>query len=208
MNETEHVRHATVMDDESRHVARVYAEALYRAAEKANQVQEVLAELESLVNEVFRKDPGLELFLTSAAINEHRKEAAIEKAFTGRASDVLVQFLKVLNAHGRLDMLRAVAQAYRSLYDRKSGHIIVQVRSAVPLTDAERERIRDDIRAVGKREPVLQETVDPTLLGGLIVRVDDWVYDASLRTRLLNIRDQLIERSSHGIQSGRDRFGS
>jgi F-type H+-transporting ATPase subunit delta len=48
--------------------------------------------------------------------------------------------------------------------------------------------------------------VDPSLLGGLVVRTGDYVYDASVRTRLETIRKQLIERSSHEIQTGRDRF--
>ncbi len=208
MSEIEQVHHATVLDDESRHVGRVYAEALYRAAEKNNQAGDVLAELESLVHEVFRKDPGLALFLASAAIGQDRKAAVIDKAFKGRATDVLTHFLQVLNHHARLDALPAIAHAYRTLHDRKTGHLIIHVRSAVSLTDAERERIRADIRAVGQREPVLHETVDPSLLGGLIIRVQDWVYDATVRTRLLNIRNQLIERSSHGIQSGRDRFSN
>jgi len=64
-----------------------------------------------------------------------------------------------------------------------------------------------DIKGIGHVEPVLQETVDPDLLGGMVVRILDWVYDASVRARLQMLRNQLIERSSHGIQSGRDRFG-
>jgi F-type H+-transporting ATPase subunit delta len=206
MSEIVQVHHATVLDDESRHVGRVYAEALFRAAEKTNQTGDVLAELDALVHEVFQKDPGLALFLASAAVSLDRKAAVIDKAFKGRATEVFTHFLQVLNHHGRLDSLPAIAQAYRHLWDHNTGHLVIHIRSAVSLTDAERERIRADIRAVGQREPVLDESVDPTLLGGLIIRVQDWVYDASIRTRLLNIRNQLIERSSHGIQSGRDRF--
>jgi F-type H+-transporting ATPase subunit delta len=201
------VHHATVLDDEARHVGKVYAEALFRAAEGANQTGEVLEELAALLG-IFRKDPGLELFLSSAAIGQHRKEEAIRKAFTGRASEVLTNFLLVLNNHGRLDSLRAITEAYRTLSDRKTGHVIIRVRSAVPLTDEERSRLCDDVRAVRKLQPVLQETVDPSLLGGMIVYVGDWVYDASVRTRLLEIRNHLIEESSHAIQSGRDRFGA
>jgi F-type H+-transporting ATPase subunit delta len=202
------VHHATVLDDKSRHVGRVYAEALLRAAEKSNQASDILDELEMLVNQVFRKDPGLALFLASAAVSQDRKAEVIDKAFKGRATEVFSNFLLVLNHHGRLDALPAIAQAYRTLYDRKMGNVVVHVRSAVPLNDSERERIRADVRTatVGQREPVLHESVDPSILGGLIIRVQDWVYDASVRTRLQNIRNHLIERSSYGIQSGRDRF--
>ena len=64
-----------------------------------------------------------------------------------------------------------------------------------------------EVVTVGQIEPLLEEKVEPELLGGLVVRIGDWVYDASVRTRLDEIRNQLIERSSHGIASGRDRFG-
>jgi F-type H+-transporting ATPase subunit O len=150
------VHHATVLDDKSQHVGRVYAEALYRAAEKTNQAAEVLGELESLVNEVFRKDPGLALFLASAAVGQDRKTAVIEKAFKGRATEVFANFLHVLNHHGRLDSLPAIAHAYRTLYNRKTGHVVVHVRSAVSLTDAERERIRTDVRVATARRRLIR----------------------------------------------------
>jgi F-type H+-transporting ATPase subunit delta len=207
-SDTPQVRHRTVLDDETRQVARVYAEALFRAAEAKGQVEQVLGELEPLVHEVFKQDPGLELFFASAAVSRDHKSAAIHHAFDGRASDTFINFLEVLNHHDRLDMLRAIAGTFRNLYDRKARRITVHVRSAVPLTDGERGRLCDDIRAVAEVEPILEESVDPDLLGGLVVRVRDWVYDTSVRTRLEKIRNQLIERSSHGIASQRDRLRS
>lgn len=202
------VRHQTVMDDESRHVARVYAEALFKAAESAGHVEPVLEELETLVGGVFKQDPGLELYFGAAAIGRDRKADVLRKTFEDRATPTFVQFLHVLNGHDRLDMIRAIAGAYRTLYNRKQRQLVVHVRSAVPLTDDERNRLRDDIKQVVHFEPVLDEKIDPDILGGLIIRIQDWVYDASVRSRLLSLRDQLIERSSHGIQSGRDRFSN
>lgn len=196
------VRHATVMDDEARQVARVYAEALYRAADQHGQTAEVMVELDQLVYDVFKADPGLELFLASASINEDRKRESIERAFRGRATDVLVQFLGVLNQHRRLDMIRPIHDAYRRLYNRKTRKLVVIARSAVPLNDDERRRLCDDVRAVVDVEPILQEQVDPELLGGLVVRVGDWVYDASVRAKLDEVRNQLIERSSYGVARG------
>ena len=61
----------------------------------------------------------------------------------------------------------------------------------------EQERLRQELRAKFGREPVLSVRVDPDLLGGLVVRVDDWVYDGSVRARLERIRHQLIERSTY-----------
>jgi F-type H+-transporting ATPase subunit delta len=201
MSEQIQVRHVTVMDDESRLVARVYAEALYKAAEQQHLAEEVNNELTELVEGVFRRDPGMELFFASASINETRKAEAIEKAFRGRASDVLTKFLLVLNHHGRLDKVRAVAETYHRLHNQKTRRVVVHAISAVPLTDDERRRVCDDVREVAQIEPILQERVDPELLGGLIVRVGDWVYDASVRARIDQALHQLIERSSHAVAS-------
>src|SRR3954452_15664174 len=112
MNEHEQVRHPTVLDDTTRHVARVYAEALYNAADKRQEAAGILEDLEGLVNQVFRRDPGIEAFLASAAVGRERKAQLIRRAFEGRVSDLLVNFLQVLNEHDRLDLLRAIAAAY------------------------------------------------------------------------------------------------
>lgn len=202
----EQARHATVLDDDSRRVGRIYAEALYGAAEKQGQAAEVQGELEALVGEVFDRQPRLETYLSSAAIGRERKALVLRQAFQGRASDVLTHFLFVLNDHDRLNVLRAVVVAYRELHDRKTGRVRVRVESAVPLPDDQQERLRQELREALHREPVLQTRVDPDLLGGLVVRVEDRVFDASVRTRLETIRKQLIEKSSHEIQSGRNRF--
>jgi F-type H+-transporting ATPase subunit delta len=190
------------MDDEARHVAKVYAEALYNAAEPAQQIGPVLEDFDALLNGVFKQDPGLELVMASAAIGRDRKSEMIRTAFEGRASDVFSRFLQVLNEHDRLDMVRAVGDAFRAMHDRRTRKLSVHVTSAVPLNDHERDRLRQDVREVAHFEPILIETIDPEVLGGLVIRIQDWVYDASVRARLQTVRSQLIERSSHGIPSG------
>ncbi len=189
-------------------VARVYAEALLNAAEKRGQAPETLEELESLIQDVFRSDGLFEAFLSSGAVGRQRKAEVIQKAFANRASDLFLNFLLVLNDHERLDLLRPMARAYKDLFDQRAGRVEVEVRSAVPLPDDQRERLRQELRETFHQEPVLQTKIDPDLLGGLVVRVGDWLYDASVRTQLETIRDQIVARSTHEIQSGRDRFSS
>lgn len=199
-------RHETILDDSTRHIARVYAEALLNAAQRRQQDAAVLEDLEALVGQVFARDPAFEQFLASAAIGRDRKAAILRRAFEGHSDELLVNFLLVLNERDRLDLLRAVVVAYRALYDRRAGRMHVQVASAVPLAADQEERLRQELRAKFNREPVLHTRVDPDLLGGLLVRVGDFVYDGSVRARLETIRNQLIERSSYEIQSGRNRI--
>jgi F-type H+-transporting ATPase subunit delta len=195
-------------DVASQRVARVYAEALLNAAEKHGQGDEVVGELDSLVRDLFRADPEFEAFLSSAAVSRDRKAQVLDAAFAHRASEVLANFLQVLNNHDRLELLRPILAEARELSNRRHGRVRVRVRSAVALPDDQRERLVQELRQVINREPLLETQVDPDLLGGLVVRVGDWLYDASVRTQIDTIRSELIARGSHEIQSGRDRFSA
>jgi F-type H+-transporting ATPase subunit delta len=114
----------------------------------------------------------------------------------------------VLNDHDRLELLRPVLAAYRALLDRRAHRLPVLVRSAVPLADDQRQRLENELRETFHYQPVLQTRVEPELLGGMVVEAGDWLYDASVRTRIQTIRNQLMERSNYEIQSGRNRFSS
>jgi F-type H+-transporting ATPase subunit delta len=197
-----------VVDVGAQRVARTYAQALLDAAEKRGQAAEVLEELDSLVKDVFPAMPQFEGFLASRAISRKRKSPVIRSAFQGRASEILLNFLLVLNDHERLDLLRTILSVYRHLHEERTGHVRVRVRSALALPDDQRQHLEQELRAAFRREPILETHVDPDLLGGLVVQVGDWVYDGSVRARLADLRNQLMERSSHEIQSRRDHLSS
>jgi F-type H+-transporting ATPase subunit delta len=189
-------------------IARVYAEALLNAAARRGQEEAAGEELDGLVEEVFRTDPRVEQLLASPAVPRQAKGPVLRAVFGSRASELFTNFLEVLNAHGRLDLLRYIRAAYHELLDQRAHRVRVQVHSAVPLLDAQRQRLEQELREVFQVQPVLQAQVDPDLLGGLTVRIGDWLYDASVRTQIHTIRNQLITGSSHEIQRWRDRFSS
>jgi F-type H+-transporting ATPase subunit delta len=197
-----------VVDVGAQRVARTYAQALLTAAEKQGQAPAVLEELESLVGDLFAALPQFEAFLSSLAISRTRKPSVIRSALQAQASPLVLNFLLVLNDHERLELLRPIAAAYRALYEERTGHIRVRVQSAVPLPDDQRQRLAEELRAKYQKEPILETSVDPDLLGGLVVQVGDWLCDGSVRSRVADILNQLIEKSSHEIQDRRDRFSS
>jgi F-type H+-transporting ATPase subunit delta len=209
MSETnEGVRYRAPSDVSSQRLAKVYAEALLRNAQQQQLVDGVLESLESLVQDVFAAQPLLEEMFAAPVVATHVKEQAIHRTCEGRVSDLFRNFLLVLNHHGRLELLRLIAQEYHKLVDQLRNRVPVLVRVAAPLAEDQRQRLAEFIGGALRLEPVLDVKVDPDLLGGLVVRVADWQFDGSVRSRLVNLRNQLIERSSHEIQSGRDRFRS
>lgn len=202
MKSIEELRHDLLADVDAQRVGRIYAEALLNAAEKNGQGDAVLGELEGLVGEVLA-NPTIEEFLRSGAISRDRKPPVIESAFRGRASDLLVNFLQVLNNQNRLDLLRAILVAYRDLMDQRARRARVHVRTAVPLPDDQKDSLLHLLRDAMQREPVIDTEVDPELLGGLVVQVDDYVFDGSVRSRLTHLQNQLLERGTHAITQGR-----
>jgi F-type H+-transporting ATPase subunit delta len=197
-----------IADVGGQRIARVYAEALLNAALKRGELDSILEQYDSLVHDLVRADPSIAEFYGSPAIPAKVKAASIEAVFRPRASELFVNFLLVLNEHGRLDLFRQVFLALRELNEQRLRRLRVQVRSAVPLADDQRERLRRDLHDALQLDPILEEQVDPDLLGGVVVRVGDWQFDGSVRAQLRAIRNHIIARSSHEIQSGRDRFGT
>ncbi len=189
-------------------LAKVYAESLLNAAQARSQAAQVLEEIDSLIDDVFKNDLRIEALLSSAAVGRYARKDAIVKTFAGRASKTFYHFLLVLNDHERLDLLRPIRRSLHELNDERTRRLRVHVYSAIPLTDEYQARIRDRIRNFFQLEPVLILYVDDALLGGLKVRIGDTVYDSTVRTRIINLRNQLIARSSHEIQSRRNRFSS
>ena len=91
-------------------------------------------------------------------------------------------------------------------YDRSRRRVPVRVTTATPVSDKLIAQIVDRLKAAVDGQPVLEPLVDPRLIGGAIVRIGDTVYDGSIATELENVRQQMINRSAHEIQSRRDRF--
>ncbi len=195
-------------DVSARRIARVYAAALLKAAQQNGEAEQVLDELDSLVRDVFEKDARLEVLLTSAALGRHARSQALHKLFAGRGSPTFANFVQVLNEHDRLQLLRPILTAAIEMSDERQRRLRVFVTGAVPLPEEVRRRLETGVRHFFQLEPVLVAQVDPLLLGGLKVRVGDIQYDATVRNRLDNLRDQILARSSHEIQSRRDRFST
>jgi F-type H+-transporting ATPase subunit delta len=187
-------------------IADVYAQALLSTAENAGRTADLLEEFDALVTELLEPFPQLETILTAALISAHEKVDVLDRVLAGRCSALLVNFLKVVARHGRLDCLRAIHRQTRLCYDRLRGRVHVRLTTAAPLSQSAAERIAERIGTLLGREPILRQATDPELIGGAVLRVGDTVYDGSIARQLQLIRQQIIDRSAHEIQSRRDRF--
>ncbi len=192
-------------DPQTQAVARIYAHAFLDAA-PAGQVEALLEEFTSFVTEVLEKQPDFRTLLTSQMISRDEKLAVISRSIAPVASPTFADFLSVIAKHERLDLLTQILHETQREHEIRTNRGRVQVVSARALSAASEEKIQRQLAQTLPFQPVLETSVDPSLLGGLVIRVGDTVYDGSLRSRLKQLRDRLRQRSIHEIQSGRDRF--
>lgn len=199
-------RPSTVLDDPgARSVARVYARA-YLDAAGPEGAQAAIDDLADFVKVLDEADPRFRGIFSSGLVSPEYTQGVIDRVIAPRCSEILTSFLRVLTRHQRLNVLRAVLAMAQEEQERRSGERRVQIATAQPVSAETLEIVRQALAKALAAEPIVTATVDPALLGGMVIRVGDTVYDGSLRTRIKQLRARLRERCVNEIQRGRDRF--
>jgi F-type H+-transporting ATPase subunit delta len=194
------------IDASRQHLGTVYAKALLGAAEKAGQAEQAVEELEAIVSDVLDKLPQLDEALKSPRLTHEERLPILEKAFGGKLSATTLTFLKVVSQHNRLDCLRAIAKAARKQLDAAHGRVEVIVETAYPLSNPVRERIIARLTQMLGRQVILSTQVNEDLLGGLMVRVGDTVYDASLAAQLKRMEAVTLDHTKQALRESLERF--
>jgi len=174
-------------------VARRYALALYEEAESAGRAEAVTAGVEA-VRESLAGSRELERLFASPAVPAERKEAVLERLFEGRVDPLLVRLMRMLVRKGREAELPSVVRAYAALRDERLGLTEAHVRTALPLDPGDAAALTAALERTTGRKVRLRIEVEPELLGGLVVRVGDTVYDGSARHQLEQLRAQFAQR--------------
>jgi F-type H+-transporting ATPase subunit delta len=190
----------------TREIARRYAEALINAAQQEGVVEPVLDEFSEIERDVLQTYPRFAEILASARVSSAEKDRILLDLFNHRASSLVLRFLRVLNRHERLGLLHTVIGEARAVWDQRNHRIPVRVHSAVPLDEDQLNSLRDRLARLIAATPILNVSTDPSLIGGLVVQIGDLRYDASVKSRLFQLRQRLIEGKTHEIQSRRDQF--
>lgn len=168
-----------------------YATAVLELANEQKQAETIAGEFAG-IREMLKQNPHFGLYLSDPAIGETERGETIKKAFGGRVSGLMSNFLGVLNTKNRLGELSGIADAYDALLDEQLGKIEVDVTVAHKLAPEQLEEVRKRVGAALKKDAVVHQYVDDSIIGGLVVRVQDKLIDASVRTQLRAMRQQLL----------------
>jgi F-type H+-transporting ATPase subunit delta len=208
MAKTRTIRDIDDFDPAMQRLAQVYAKAFLGAAEKAGKVGDLLEEFESLLTEVVIPFQSVERFIAPGTVTHEERVRVLEKAVGPHVSVELMRFLNVVSRHERMDLLEAIGAAARRKFNESRGIVRVEVETAAALADGLADHIAARMRTILGSEPEVVVRHRPELIGGLVVRVGDTVFDGSVSYQLEQARASMLDRSTHEIQSGRDRFST
>ena len=204
----ESAQQGAAYDSDRQQLGDVYARALLAAAISGESVEEVMEQTESLCQDLLASNPQIRQLLESPRISHAEKERMLNKAFGDQMDITLLNFLKVLSRHGRMDCLSEIERSLRDQYNTMQGRVEVQVTSATPLDDETRAAITSQLASSLDQQVELVVEVNPELIGGTIVRIGDTVYDGSVANRLARIKQETLARTTLEFQQAADRFAS
>jgi len=175
-----------VADDSSRlaDVGARYAHALFELADEANAVVAAETDLKALKT-MSAESVDLRRLIASPAFTAEDKGRAL-KAIADKAGfhGLTKNFLGLLAANNRVSALPAVIRAFDRLAAERRGAVAAEVTTAITLTQAQHKAISAALKQAFGKDPEISATVDPTILGGLKIKVGSKLFDASLKSRL------------------------
>jgi F-type H+-transporting ATPase subunit delta len=172
-------------------IARNYAEALLALARKANDATGWGA-LISALGDAVAEDATLRNFLEAPQVSADQKKRILHDALADKAPALFVRFVQKLVTNRRQMLLPEIAVEYHNLLDAAEGRVHARVTVSREYDAAGREAITKAISKALNKTVVPHVTVDPKILGGVVVRVGDTVMDGSVRRRLGVLRERLV----------------
>jgi F-type H+-transporting ATPase subunit delta len=173
-----------------RTVARRYATALYEEADATGVLEDVDDDV-LLLRETLESNRELARFFKSPVIPQGKKEAVIQELLSDRVAGLTVRFLRLLVHKDRETMTKAILDQYQALRDEQRGIVDATVQVARPLADEDQEAIVEALEEKTGQTVRLHVEEDEDLIGGLVIRIGDRVFDGSVRNQLASLHDRL-----------------
>jgi F-type H+-transporting ATPase subunit delta len=172
-------------------VARKYANALFEASKKVGNTVRVAEDMEGL-SALRADDPAFLKFLISPEVLNEHKHAFIKAVFESRLDPMAVNFLRLLVDKGRIGNLPAICEEFLRLSEESRGLIRARVETVFPLDDDQRRRLKTELDGISGMNVLIEERLNPALVGGIVVLMGDQIIDRSLRRGLKRMSEALL----------------
>lgn len=171
----------------SSEIAEPYAQALMALAQN-QQLTTVFGDSIRDLLALLDESPDLEALLSNPVVKDDDKKAILRRILGGQVNPYLLNFMLLLVDKRRILFLRAICQQYQVLLRKLTNTVLAEVVSVLKLTDSQRQSVIDKVKQLtGARDVEIETTIDPDILGGVIIKVGSQVFDSSLKGQLRRI---------------------
>ncbi len=171
--------------------AKKYAKALLELAQAEKYIDKVeddlLKVIQTISNHLELKDT-----LKNKALEINKKKAILEDIFTGEISDLSLYYLILLISQGKNDLLPDLLKEYKKLAAEIRGKTVAEVITVVPLPKNRQNLLAERLKEIFGKDVLIKNRVDSTILGGIQVKVEGKLIDASIRNQLEDLREKMI----------------
>jgi F-type H+-transporting ATPase subunit delta len=178
----------------NRKVARRYNQALYDIALETGAADKILSDFTD-IQRTIAGSKELENFLATPLIGPAKKAEVIRALFTGKISELTLDFLLLVSEKGRVSDLVTITEDFLDLVNQERGVVTAKVRTAVEVTDKERDTISRKLSQYVGKDVSAVYSVDPSIRGGFVAKVGDRIIDASIKRQLELLRERFTEGS-------------
>jgi F-type H+-transporting ATPase subunit delta len=173
-------------------IARRYSAALADVVLKTGEAEAVKAELANW-GELFRSNNDLQTVFSNPAINHANKEKVLEGLIAKtKPTKTTANFVRVLLQNGRLIDLADINERFATVLEERGGVVIAKITSARDLPVSERADFENSLAKLTGKKVTVNYTVDKNIIGGVVTRIGSTVYDGSVKTKLENLKAEMI----------------
>lgn len=169
-----------------------YAQALYSLAKEEGLTETVLEQLKTL-DTAFREEPDFLRLLATPNMSKQQRLGVLDDSFRGKVHAYVLNFLKLLTEKGHIGAFSDCVKAYKGQYHEDNGIVDVLAVTAVALTDAQQEQLRNKLESVTGKTIELLFRVDPACIGGVRLDYDGKRVDGTVKNRLDSMRNMLSD---------------
>ena len=173
-------------------VANRYAEALFQVGEEENSTTKLYEELKGLVD-ILKSNKDFYNVLRSPLVPKAEKKELVEKIFNGRIDNRLKNFLKILIDKDKIEAIEAIEESYKERLNEKNNVLEGTVISAISMGEKEIKELEAKLSSKYNKNVTLENKVDESILGGVLVRLGNEEIDGTVKTRLSKMREQLSQ---------------
>ena len=172
-------------------IADRYATAMIDLGEKSDQL-DILADDLSRINETFKSSDELLTFLEHPTITSDDKKDVVDKVFKDTISQYALNLLKLLLDRNRIFLFPAIGSHYNDILNKKRNITLARIITAIDIDEDTKNQVKRKLERAFNQNIKIAAKVDPDIIAGMIVKIGDKTIDGSIRTKLENMKKQLI----------------